>query len=135
LLVKARPFRTLDRLLIASDQTLGRLDWADLTEALSAHPRIGERAAGSDRESSWSRQEQAATATVPDRTKQLLAEANRAYEARFGYVFLICATGLSSEEMLQSLRSRLGNDPVAEREVVRAELKKIIRLRLTKAFH
>ena len=143
-LVKSRPYRTLDRLVTVSDQALGRLDWADLTEALTSHPRIGHRAAGADPaavavadsslESTWSRQEQAATATLTDRKRLELAEANRAYEHRFGHIFLICATGLSTDELLHALRSRLGNDPIAEREVVRAELKKIVRLRLAKAF-
>ena len=115
----------------ASDQALGRLDWPDLSEALSAHPQIGEHVGGPGRESSWSRQEQASTAIVTARDE--LAEGNRAYEQRFGHVFLICATGLGTEEMLQALRSRLGNDPIAEREVVRGELRGIVALRLARA--
>ena len=66
--------------------------------------------------------------------REQLAAANTAYEQRFGHVFLICATGLSAETMLAALRSRLRNDPVAEREVVRGELVKIVRLRLARAF-
>lgn len=61
-----------------------------------------------------------------------LAEGNHAYEERFGHVYLVCATGLSAEEMLARLRGRLGNDEETERDVVRAELAKITRLRLTK---
>jgi 2-oxo-4-hydroxy-4-carboxy-5-ureidoimidazoline decarboxylase len=59
-------------------------------------------------------------------------EGNRAYEERFGHVFLICATGLSAAEMLAALRERLGNDVEAERAAVRAELAKIVDLRLAR---
>ena len=63
-----------------------------------------------------------------------LRAGNAAYEERFGHVFLICATGMSAASMLAALRARLGHDPAAEREVVRDELMKIVRLRLAKAF-
>ncbi len=63
-----------------------------------------------------------------------LRAGNAAYEERFGHVFLICATGMSAASMLAALRARLGHDPAREREVVRAELTKIVRLRLGKAF-
>lgn len=133
-LVSGRPYARLERLSAASDALLARLDWAELESALAAHPRIGERASTGDRADGWSRQEQAGTATAAEPVRQELAAANVAYEQRFGHVFLICATGLSAETMLGALRSRLGNDPVAEREVVRTELAKIVRLRLAKAF-
>ena len=61
-----------------------------------------------------------------------LAAANAAYERRFGQVYLVCATGKSAEELLEICRSRLGNDPAAERRVVLAELAKISRIRLAK---
>ena len=64
--------------------------------------------------------------------RQALAEGNLAYERRFGHVFLICASGLSGQDMLDQLRARLGNDTDTERAVVRQELLKIARLRLTK---
>ena len=133
-LVSGRPYARLDRLTAASDALLARLDWSELESALAGHPRIGERASGGARSDGWSRQEQAGAATAPDRMLQALAAANLAYERRFGHVFLICATGLSAEAMLSALRSRLANDPVAEREIVRTELTKIVRLRLAKAF-
>jgi 2-oxo-4-hydroxy-4-carboxy-5-ureidoimidazoline decarboxylase len=63
-----------------------------------------------------------------------LEAANAAYEKRFGHVFLICATGMSAASMLAALQARLGHDPAAEREVVRDELMKIVRLRLAKTF-
>jgi 2-oxo-4-hydroxy-4-carboxy-5-ureidoimidazoline decarboxylase len=65
-----------------------------------------------------------------DATLAALAEGNREYEARFGHVYLVCASGRTGEELVDVLRSRLGNDPAAERRVVREELGKINRLRL-----
>jgi 2-oxo-4-hydroxy-4-carboxy-5-ureidoimidazoline decarboxylase len=64
--------------------------------------------------------------------RQALADGNAAYEQRFGHVFLICASGLSGQDMVDQLRARLGHDPDTERAVVRAELRKITQLRLTK---
>ena len=133
-LVAGRPYIRLDRLTAASDALLAKLDWPELAGVLASHPRIGERAAGTTREGSWSRQEQSGAAGAGEQVRRELAAANAAYEERFGHVFLICATGLSGEAMLAALRSRLRNDPVAEREVVRGELVKIVRLRLARAF-
>jgi 2-oxo-4-hydroxy-4-carboxy-5-ureidoimidazoline decarboxylase len=110
------------------------LSWDDILQALAAHPRIGERAAGAGREAAWSRAEQAGAGAATIETQEDLVVGNVAYEERFGYVFLICATGLSAEAMLFALRERLGNDPDSEREVVRVELNKIVDLRLGKAF-
>ncbi|MCT2583835.1 2-oxo-4-hydroxy-4-carboxy-5-ureidoimidazoline decarboxylase [Actinophytocola gossypii] len=128
-LLARRPYADLAGLRAVSARVLAGLTWADVEEALAAHPRIGERAAGQDREAAWSREEQAGAETRED-----LAAGNRVYEERFGHVFLIHATGLSAETMLTSLRARLGNDRETEREVVRAELGKIVDLRLGKAF-
>jgi 2-oxo-4-hydroxy-4-carboxy-5-ureidoimidazoline decarboxylase len=86
----------------------------------------------SGRESGWSRQEQSGVGAAGREVLEELAEGNRAYEERFGHVYLVCATGLSAEEMLARLRGRLGNDEETERDVVRAELAKITRLRLAK---
>jgi len=124
-----RPYHDLAQLRSVSELVLRALAWTDVEQALAAHPRIGERAAGETKEAGWSREEQAGAGTNDD-----LLAGNVAYEERFGYVFLICATGLSGEEMLTALRTRLGNDPDAERDVVREELRKIVDLRLGKAF-
>ncbi|MDP3893302.1 2-oxo-4-hydroxy-4-carboxy-5-ureidoimidazoline decarboxylase, partial [Nocardioides sp.] len=104
---------------------------ADIDRALAAHPRIGERAAGSGTEAAWSRGEQAAVSRDSETDRQL-AEGNRAYEERFGRVFLICASGLSAEEILAALRTRLGHDEATEQAVVADELRKIALLRLGK---
>ncbi|QFG25169.1 2-oxo-4-hydroxy-4-carboxy-5-ureidoimidazoline decarboxylase [Actinomadura sp. WMMB 499] len=115
-----------------SAAVLDGLDWTDVEEALAAHPRIGDRVAGGDRESAWSRGEQSGMDAAADGVRTALVAGNRAYEERFGHVFLICATGLSAAGMLAALRERLGNDAAAERAVVRTELAKIVDLRLAK---
>jgi 2-oxo-4-hydroxy-4-carboxy-5-ureidoimidazoline decarboxylase len=128
-LLARRPYHDLAQLRSVSEQVLRALEWADVEQALAAHPRIGERATGNSTEAVWSRDEQAGATPSDD-----LAAGNVAYEERFGHVFLICATGLSGEEVLTALRTRLGNDPATERDVVREELRKIVDLRLGKAF-
>jgi 2-oxo-4-hydroxy-4-carboxy-5-ureidoimidazoline decarboxylase len=134
-LVARRPFGDLETLRAASDAVLATLDWVDVEQALSAHPRIGERVGGSATEAAWSRSEQAGAASAADEVAQGLVTANRLYERKFGYVFLICATGRSAAEMLAAAQARLDNDPFAERAVVAQELAAIVRLRLAKAFH
>jgi 2-oxo-4-hydroxy-4-carboxy-5-ureidoimidazoline decarboxylase len=95
---------------------------------MSEHPRIGDRSV----RGGMSAAEQSGAAAASDEVRQGLVDGNVAYEQRFGHVFLICASGLSGQEMLDQLRARLDNDEEAERAVVRAELKKITRLRMTK---
>ena len=133
-LVASRPYGTLDALVAASDTAIAALDWPDIEEALAAHPRIGDRPAGAGQEAAWSRQEQAGTSQAGPGAQAALRSANAEYEDRFGHVFLICATGLRTSDILIALHGRLGNDPAAERETVRDELSKIAALRLTKAF-
>jgi 2-oxo-4-hydroxy-4-carboxy-5-ureidoimidazoline decarboxylase len=137
-LVNRRPYGSLDALTAASDAVLAGLSWADVEEALAAHPRIGERSIGERtleqrREEAWSRQEQSGVRPADGEIEVALREGNVAYEEHFGHVFLINATGLSGGQMLAALRARLGNPPDTERAVVRTELIKIVRLRLAKA--
>jgi 2-oxo-4-hydroxy-4-carboxy-5-ureidoimidazoline decarboxylase len=124
-----RPYRDPAQLRSVSEQVLRALAWTDVEQALAAHPRIGERARGATTEAGWSREEQAGATPSDD-----LVKGNQDYEERFGHVFLICATGLSGADMLAALRERLGNDSETERDVVREELRKIVELRLGKAF-
>lgn len=133
-LLARRPYHDLADVRQVSHTILGELSWADVEQALAAHPRIGQRATGSGTEASWSRAEQEGAAGATTETLEDLVAGNIAYEERFGHVFLICATGRSAEEMLMALRERLGNDPETERAVVRAELTKIVDLRLEKAY-
>lgn len=125
-----RPYPTPDALYLASGRALIDLDEADVDEALAAHPRIGDRPSGDD-----SRREQAGVADASDETLAALAEANRAYEAKFGHVYLVCATGKSADELLAIARSRLDNDPATERGVLRGELAAINDVRLRRLLH
>lgn len=130
-LAAARPFPDRPAIVAAADAAARDLSWAEVLQGLSAHPRIGERAAGASQEAAWSRAEQSAAArSADDETKQALIEANREYEERFGHVFLIFASGRSQAEILAAARERLGNDEAAERAIVADELRKIAGLRL-----
>ncbi|WP_281376118.1 2-oxo-4-hydroxy-4-carboxy-5-ureidoimidazoline decarboxylase, partial [Pseudonocardia pini] len=91
-------------------------------------PRIGDRAA-----EGTARREQAGVAGASAEVLDALAAGNRAYEERFGYVYLVCAAGRSAVELLDTLHARLGNDPAAERLVALGELAAINRLRLAEA--
>jgi 2-oxo-4-hydroxy-4-carboxy-5-ureidoimidazoline decarboxylase len=123
-----RPYPDQAALLAAIDTVFSALSWDDIVEAMSEHPRIGDRSV----RGGMSAAEQSGAAAATDEVRQGLVDGNVAYEQRFGHVFLICASGLSGQEMLDQLRARLDNDEEAERAVVRAELKKITRLRMTK---
>ena len=133
-MISGRPYRSLEALTAASDGVLATLGWPDIEQALAAHPRIGARGAGRGREAAWSRQEQSGTRDAGPEVQAGLRAGNAAYEERFGHVFLICATGMSAASMLAALQARLGHDPATEREVVRGELTKIVRLRLARSF-
>jgi 2-oxo-4-hydroxy-4-carboxy-5-ureidoimidazoline decarboxylase len=126
----ARPFASPDELYDVADAAVGDLSDGDLDDALSGHPRIGERVDGE--RGAWSRREQSGIQAADARTLEDMAAANRAYEERFGHVYLVCATGRSAGELLGLLRTRLGNDAATERRVLRAELAKINRIRLVR---
>ena len=130
----ARPFGTAEAMLSAADRIWAELAEADWLEAFACHPRIG--AGSSDtqtaRERSWSEQEQAGTNAAQADVMEALAAVNRDYDARFGYVFLVCATGKTAEEMLQLAQQRLLNDDAAELAVAAEEHRQITRLRIRK---
>jgi OHCU decarboxylase len=121
---RRRPFADLPALLAAADDVWWGLPEAAWREAFAAHPSIGERATGR------SAREQAGVHGAGADTRAALADGNRAYEERFGHVFLICATGLSAEEMLAALRRRMAHDAATELGVAAGEQRKITRLRL-----
>ncbi len=134
-MTKARPFENANHLLNEADRIWWSLDPADWLEAFRAHPKIGEKkaaAAQSEQAQNWSAQEQSGTQNAPADTMLLLAEGNRKYEQRFGFIFIVCATGKSSEEMLAVLNNRLGNDRDTEIRTAAEEQRKITRLRLEK---
>src|SRR5215470_3592487 len=123
-----RPYPDPAALLTAVDAAFRALNWDDIVEAMSEHPRIGDRAV----RSGMSAAEQSGAAAASDEVRQGLADGNLAYEQRVRHVFLICASGLSGQERLDPLRVRLDHDEEAERAVVRDELRKITRLRMMK---
>lgn len=118
-----RPYASLSAAERAAQAVLAAMTWDEVREGLDGHPRIGARVAG------VSAAEQAG---VGDESRAALAAGNAAYEERFGYVFLICATGLSGDQLLAALRLRLAHDELSERVVAAAELGKITVLRLRK---
>jgi len=130
-ILAGRPYGDAAALTRAADDGVRDLDDKEVDQALAAHPRIGDRPDGAGTEASWSRNEQAGVGDDPD-VRTELAAGNREYEQRFGRVFLICATGLSAQEMLTGMRRRLTNDETTEAAVVRDELRKIALLRLAK---
>jgi OHCU decarboxylase len=131
----ARPFTNVDELLRKADGTWRSLSSEEWLEAFRAHPRIGEKkaaAAQSEEARKWSAQEQSGIRKAAATTMAALAEGNRDYEQRFGFIFIVCATGKSSDEMLAILQARLQNDGETEIAVAAEEQSRITRLRLEK---
>ncbi|KPI29289.1 OHCU decarboxylase [Actinobacteria bacterium OK074] len=128
LLLAGRPYTTLADLLAASDAAMAKLTAGDLAEAMAGHPPIGRPKPGDPA----SAREQRGMADASERLRAEMLELNLAYQERFGHVFLICATGKSAEEMRDAVEERIGNPPEREREIVRTELGKINRIRLTR---
>ena len=122
-----RPYADFESLWAACEAAWSRLATADWLAAFAAHPRIGERGGHAP---SSSEREQSSVHAATRGTRDALAEENRRYEARFGHVFLISASGRTPGEILAALRQRMSNDPSAEIEVAAAEHRKITRLRL-----
>jgi len=131
-----RPFRTRQAALEAADDAWGELEPGDWLEAFTHHPRIGERRAANPSVAPesrvWSAAEQSGASAAAADVATALAEGNRAYETRFGFIFIICATGLTADSMLATLQRRLRNDGESELRVAAEEHRKITRLRLEK---
>jgi OHCU decarboxylase len=118
-------------------QSIAREVWhelaaADWLQAFAAHPQIGEKPGPCSKTAAWSAGEQAGMANAADATRSALAAANRRYQDKFGWIFIVCATGKSAEEMLTLLRQRLDNDPAQELRIAAAEQEEITLLRLHK---
>ncbi len=130
-LVAGRPYVDREALVQAADAGAADLSAIEVGAALASHPRIGERADGEDNESQWSQAEQSGVQPDSDPAGRL-AEGNRAYEERFGHLYLVCATGRSGEDLAADLEQRLTNDPDTEVRVVTEEMRKIAVLRVRK---
>jgi len=134
-MANTRPFADKEALFAKVDEVSSSLTEEDWLEAFRAHPKIGEQKAATaqtQQEQNWSAQEQSGVAAASADTVAQLAERNREYEAKFGFIFIVCASGKSSDEMLTILNRRLKNDSQTELTVAAQEQQKITRLRLEK---
>jgi OHCU decarboxylase len=130
-----RPYAGVEDLTLTSDKIWWSLDRADWLEAFRSHPKIGGKKAAeivSEQSQQWSGQEQAGVASAAQQTRDELAQLNREYEAKFGFIFIICATGKSADEMLANLRRRMQNEIETELPIAAAEQAKITEIRLKK---
>ncbi|MDN3250542.1 2-oxo-4-hydroxy-4-carboxy-5-ureidoimidazoline decarboxylase [Streptomyces mutabilis] len=127
-LLAARPYATVEDLYAASDAAMAELTADDLAEAMAGHPPIGRPKPGDPTSS----REQAGMAGASEELKAEMLDLNLAYQDKFGHVFLICATGRTGEQMRDAVKERIGNSPEQEREIVRTELGKINRIRLSR---
>jgi 2-oxo-4-hydroxy-4-carboxy-5-ureidoimidazoline decarboxylase len=130
-----RPYADAAALHAAAERELAALGRADWLEAFSHHPRIGDRASLAARfptTAGWSQAEQGGVGAAAEDVLDGLLRGNREYEARFGHIFIVCATGRSAAEMLALLRERLPNDAERELEIAAAEQRKITAIRLKK---
>ena len=135
-MVLSRPFADRTAVFLRADEVWWGLDEEGQQEAFAHHPRIGddpqrlrERFAAS---ATWAAGEQSGVGGAAEATLKALEEGNATYEARFGHVFLICATGLTAEQMLGALTRRLTNETHHEHRIAAGEQAKITRLRLEK---
>lgn len=137
MMTMVRPFASEEEMMeiaaaIWNDQQILRTD--DRLEAFAAHPKIGEANASKTQFAEWSADEQAGIESAADSLKEELAAANREYFEKFGFIFIVCATGKSGEEMLELCRERLANDRETEMAIAAAEQQKITEIRLRKLF-
>ena len=134
-MIEGRPFGTAQAARLAADRIWNELAEEDWIEAFDHHPRIGESkaAVAQDRiAAAWSSAEQAAAGAAGARAKSELARVNAEYEERFGFIYIVCASGKSAEELLSIAKSRLENDPEDELRIAAEEQRKIMQLRLGK---
>jgi OHCU decarboxylase len=127
-LAASRPFAAKPRLFAEADNVWRNLDTDDRTEAFRAHPRIGDSAASG----SWSADEQSGMSAAASELRAAMSSANREYEARFGFIYIVCATGKTAAELLSLLQTRLRNDPDQELQEAAEQQRQITQLRLRK---
>ncbi|MEJ7770481.1 MAG: 2-oxo-4-hydroxy-4-carboxy-5-ureidoimidazoline decarboxylase [Geodermatophilaceae bacterium] len=125
-----RPYASKHELVETAEAVSLGLSWAEVSQVVGGHPRIGDRPKGESQEARSSRAEQASMASAEDDVRMALAEGNARYEARFGHGYLIRAAGRTPREILAELQRRLGNDPTSERVEVTRQLAEITRLRV-----
>lgn len=134
-MIQRRPFSDAESLFAAANEIWINLVADDWKEAFSHHPRIGDIESLRDKfasTSTWAEGEQASTREASEQILRALAASNAAYERNFGFIFIVCATGKTAEEMQSLLKQRLRNDPSDEIRIAAEEQRKITRLRLEK---
>jgi 2-oxo-4-hydroxy-4-carboxy-5-ureidoimidazoline decarboxylase len=133
-MVRLRPVASVVELSLAADRVWSAMEEADWMEAFACHPRIGERKAdhASAKSRAWSRQEQASASDAEDAVLDELAAGNALYEERFGFTYIVCATGKSAEEMLSILNRRLAGERAAELREAAEQQRQITQIRLGK---
>ncbi|WP_223271342.1 2-oxo-4-hydroxy-4-carboxy-5-ureidoimidazoline decarboxylase [Buttiauxella sp. B2] len=133
-LVAARPYQTVDRLMQHAAQLTLAWKSTELNQALTAHPRIGEKVQGDGTDAEMSKREQSSVDTQNSALTLALAQGNAKYEAQFGRVFLIRAKGCSGDEILSELHRRLNHSPAQEEFEALEQLRQITLLRLEGVF-
>lgn len=134
-MAESRPYTMLEDLYQKADDIWFALSPPDWLEAFAAHPKIGSKKAApvqKARAAAWSSGEQSGIAEAEDGVREQLAEANRLYEVKFGFIFIVCATGKTADEMLAICRARLGNSVETEIRIAAEEQRKITEIRLNK---
>ncbi len=126
------PAEDLVELLEDADECWWACSEKDWKEAFAGHPRIGDRDIDINKSAGWASNEQAGVKGASEDTLQALVHANEEYEKKFGYIFIVCATGKSAEEMLGMLNIRLQNNPEVEIEIAAEEQSRITKLRIEK---
>jgi 2-oxo-4-hydroxy-4-carboxy-5-ureidoimidazoline decarboxylase len=127
-MLQHRPFNASADLEKIAKTLWWSLDQKAWREAFAAHPKIGERKASAP----WSAQEQSGMSEASQNTSDAIQELNDDYFKKFGWIFVVCATGKSAEEMLTLLQQRVCNDPATEIHIAAGEQAKITELRLKK---
>jgi OHCU decarboxylase len=133
-MVAIRPIPNISALSEAADRIWATMDEPDWMEAFACHPRIGERkvSSASEKSTAWSQEEQAGTTAAAQTTIRQLAEGNALYEQRFGFTYIVCATGKTANEMLALLQRRLANTRMAELREAAEQQRQILQIRLGK---
>lgn len=129
-MIRLRPFKDKAAVLAAADAVWAKTRAKDWLEAFSHHPRIGGKDAST--RCGDAAVEQAAVAAASEVVLDALAQGNADYEAKFGHIFIVCATGKTAAEMLDLFKSRLRNDPKTEKRIAAGEQAKITKIRLEK---
>jgi len=130
-----RPFESIDQLHQLAEEIWLSASNDDWLEAFSHHPKIGDRKSLEKKfiaTNDWSNDEQKSVSSASRSTLEALLNLNDAYEEKFGFIFIVCATGKSAEDMLELLKKRLPNDRQEELQIAMGEQNKITKLRLDK---